>query len=164
MKTAHGIIVKVYPGDITHLPVDCIVNAANEHLVHAGGVARAIALAAGAEFERESKAYVKNHGPLSVTKCCVTSAGKLSYKHVIHTVGPTWEDYTDKEKAKCFADLQEAVEVTFRIADKLKLKSLAVPAISSGKKNIHFYFKIIMLLFQSNTYSSSLKSLSRLKN
>ncbi|XP_062611922.1 uncharacterized protein LOC134273728 [Saccostrea cucullata] len=132
MKSAEGITIKIYYGDITKLSVDCIVNAANEHLAHAGGVARAIAKAAGSEFEKESKDYVKTHGPLSVGSCCVTSAGRLSYKHVIHTVGPTWSDYKDKEKKYCLGDLQEAVEVTFRRADKLKLTSIAIPAISSG--------------------------------
>ncbi|XP_061162265.1 uncharacterized protein LOC133171518 [Saccostrea echinata] len=132
MKSAEGITIKIYCGDITKLSVECIVNAANEHLAHAGGVARAIAKAAGPDFEREGKEYVKRHGPLSVGTCCVTSAGRLSYKHVIHTVGPTWGDYKNKEKKYCFSDLQEAVEVTFRRADKLKLTSIAIPAISSG--------------------------------
>lgn len=133
MITKEGLVIKIYYGDIRNLPVEGIVNAANESLSHGGGVARAISDAAGYEFDKESKEYVKKHGRLAVGSCCVTSAGKLPYKNVIHTVGPTWYDYDAKEKKLCLNDVQEAVEVTFRRADKLGLRSIAIPAISSGK-------------------------------
>lgn len=72
---------------------------------------------------------MKKHGRLAVGSCCVTSAGKLPYKNVIHIVGPTWYDYN----AEDLSDLQKAVEVTFRRADKLGLRAIAVPLICSGK-------------------------------
>ena len=120
--------------------MDCIVNAANEHLMHGGGVAYAISDAAGYQFDQESTQYIKDNGPIPVGSCCVTSAGKLPYKHVIHTVGPRWGDYTDKEK--CLQDLQKSVMVTFEKADELHMKSIAIPAISSG--NAHFVCNIVL--------------------
>lgn len=51
-------------------------------------MAAAIADAAGYGFDQESRDYVQKHGPIAVGTCCVTSAGKLPYKCVIHTVGP----------------------------------------------------------------------------
>ncbi|XP_062600868.1 uncharacterized protein LOC134262487, partial [Saccostrea cucullata] len=131
VKVTDEFIVKIYQGSITKLRVDCIVNGANDKLMHGGGVALAIAEAAGYEFDRESVEYIRQHGPIPIGKCCVTSAGKLHYKCVIHTVGPRWHDYNNDGKKYCFDDLQEAVEVTFREAERLKMTSIAIPAISS---------------------------------
>ncbi|XP_062620291.1 uncharacterized protein LOC134281872 [Saccostrea cucullata] len=156
VKVKDGFTVKVYQGSITKLRVDCIVNAANNQLMHGGGVAYAIAEAAGYEFDRESAEYIRQHGPIPVGKCCVTSAGKLHYKCVIHTVGPRWHDYNNDEKKYCFNDLQEAVEVTFREADRLKMTSIAIPAISSGifglprDKCIECYYQAVVAFLSSN--------------
>lgn len=131
VKTTDGLVIKIYVGSITHLKVDCIVNAANERLMHGGGVALAISDAAGYQFDRESRKYVEDYGSIRVGNCCVTSAGKLPYKCVIHTVGPRWGDYSDKNQ--CLKDLQDSVEVTFKEADKRDMTSIAIPAISSGR-------------------------------
>ncbi|KAK3104456.1 hypothetical protein FSP39_002419 [Pinctada imbricata] len=130
--TQEGIIIKVYSGSITRLSVDCIVNAANENLMHGGGVAYAISNAAGYKFDAESREYVKKHGPINVGECCTTGAGDLPYKCVIHTVGPRWGDYRHNEKWQCEDDLQRAVEVTFTEAVKQGCQTVALPAISSG--------------------------------
>lgn len=130
VKTTEGLVIKIYAGSITYLNVDCIVNAANDKLMHGGGVALAISDAAGYQFDQESRDYVQKYGPIPVGNCCVTSAGKLSYKWVIHTVGPRWGDYSDKYQ--CLKDLQDSVEVTFKEADKRGMASIAIPAISSG--------------------------------
>ena len=53
------LAVKVIQNDITKEEVDAITNAANEYLVHGGGVAGAIARAGGPAINKESKQYVK---------------------------------------------------------------------------------------------------------
>ena len=131
IKTSVGLLIKVYTGSITKLNVDCIVNAANENLMHGGGVAAAISDAAGYQFDQESAQYIANNGPIPVGSCCVTSAGKLSYKCVIHTVGPRWSDYRDSNV--CLELLKKSVEVTFKTADMEGMNSVAIPAISFGK-------------------------------
>lgn len=131
LKTKEGLRIKIYAGSITRLVVDCIVNAANENLWHGGGVAAAISDAAGYQFDQESRDYTQKNGPIPVGRCCVTSAGKLPYKCVIHTVGPKWGDYRDK--SQCLKLLQDSVKVTFEEADYQKMRSIAIPAISSGK-------------------------------
>jgi O-acetyl-ADP-ribose deacetylase (regulator of RNase III) len=50
-----GVLVQVCQGDITLEPTDTIVNAANEQLSHASGVAGAISKKAGPEFDFESR-------------------------------------------------------------------------------------------------------------
>ncbi|XP_062600871.1 uncharacterized protein LOC134262490 [Saccostrea cucullata] len=156
VKVKDEFTVKVYQGSITKLGVDCIVNAANDKLMHGGGVAFAIAEAAGYEFSRESAEYIRQNGPIPVGKCCVTSAGDLHYKYVIHTVGPRWHDYKSDDKKYCFDDLQEAVEVTFREAERLKMTSIAIPAISSGifgvprDKCVECYYQAVVAFLSSN--------------
>lgn len=56
------LIVKVYEADILTVPVDSIVNAANSDLQHCGGVAHAIAKAAGETLLHESENIVQNNG------------------------------------------------------------------------------------------------------
>nr|XP_022339296.1 uncharacterized protein LOC111134504 isoform X2 [Crassostrea virginica] len=148
LKTAEGLLIKVYTGSITKLNVDCIVNAANENLMHGGGVAAAISEAAGYKFDKESAQYIEDNGPVPVGSCCVTSAGKLPYKCVIHTVGPRWSDYRDSNV--CLELLKKSVEVSFKSADVEGMNSVAIPAISSGifgvpkDKCVEQYYKAAM--------------------
>jgi O-acetyl-ADP-ribose deacetylase (regulator of RNase III) len=131
--TPEGLVVKVYEGSILHLNVDCIVNAANENLMHGGGVADVISRAAGYDFQKESDGYIQNNGPLRVTECCTTSAGNLQqYKCVIHAVGPKWHEYPIDKRA-CADDLQKTIVNCFKEAEIKNVSSVALPVISSGK-------------------------------
>ena len=85
--------IRVYQANILNLPVQCIVNAANKSLVHGGGIAKVIAEAAGPDLDREGCNYVKRYGRLGISEVCSTTAGKLHYECVLHTVGPDWNDY-----------------------------------------------------------------------
>lgn len=109
-------------GDITVEAVDAIVNAANTHLQHGGGVAGAIARRGGPAIQRESNAI----GYVPTGSAAVTSAGNLPCKHVIHAVGPIWG--TGNEDAM----LRSAVQSALELADSLGAATLSLPAISSG--------------------------------
>nr|XP_022342206.1 uncharacterized protein LOC111135979 [Crassostrea virginica] len=158
MKIAKGLLIKIYVGSITRLSVDCIVNAANEHLMHGGGVAFAISEAAGYEFDHESVQYITVNGPIPVGSCCVTSAGKLPYRCVIHTVGPRWTDYRDSNL--CLELLKQSVEVAFKTADIEGMHSVAIPAISSGifgvprDKCVEQYYKAAMSFCSTYPYKN----------
>ena len=106
--------------------VDAIVNAANEHLQHGGGVARTISKKGGTAIQKESDAWIQQHGPVSHSHPAWTSGGFLPAKYVIHAVGPVWGDGDEDNK------LADAVAGSLRVADELKLTSLAMPAISTG--------------------------------
>ncbi|KAK7471616.1 hypothetical protein BaRGS_00035713 [Batillaria attramentaria] len=128
--TMSGIKISVYKTDITKLPVDAIVNAANGHLAHGGGVAAAIARAAGPALEEEGDVYLRKNGPLKVTEVLPTTAGAMSCKKVLHAVGPRWDDYQDK--AQCQQDLEETVFNCLKTAHSLQFSSLALSSISSA--------------------------------
>lgn len=88
-----GFVLKVYNASITQVSVEAIVNAANDIMAHEGGVAKVISEAAGLSLNSESKRYVNTYGPVEVGKNIVTTAGRLPFKAVIHTVGPEWRQY-----------------------------------------------------------------------
>jgi O-acetyl-ADP-ribose deacetylase len=113
-------------GDLTQEPVDVIVNAANQHLQHGGGIAWAIVRRGGASIQKESDAWVHQHGLVNHQKPAVTGAGKMPCHYVFHAVGPVWGsgDEENKLHAAIYGCLQEAAE--------RKLTSIAFPAISTG--------------------------------
>ena len=140
--TVEGICVYVYIANILKLPVDCIVNAANDTLQHGGGVALVIARAAGRRLTEEGNCYVRQYGLLPVGTACTTTAGYLPYNYVIHAVGPRWTDFwphTVKNVKRCESLLQNAILSSFTEAMNRGQKTIALPAISSGKCFLHEY-------------------------
>src|SRR5215210_71098 len=93
-----GQTIQIVQGDITIEDVDAIVNAANEHLQHGGGVAWAISKAGGPTVQQESDKWIQQHGPVSHSHPAWTSAGLLPAKYVIHAVGPVWGDGDEDNK------------------------------------------------------------------
>lgn len=121
-----GQRLEVLWGDITDERVDAIVNAANSHLMHGGGVAAAIIHRGGRVIEEESLDWVKKHGLVSHESPAYTSAGKLPCGYVIHAVGPVWGSGDEDHK------LQQAITGSLRLAEQLELQSIAFPPISTG--------------------------------
>lgn len=122
-----GQTLQIVQGDITIEEVDAIVNAANEHLQHGGGVAWAISKRGGPMVQKESDEWVRQHGPVSHSHPAWTSGGDLPAKYIIHAAGPVWaDDGTDDAK------LAAAVTGSLRVADELKCESVSMPAISTG--------------------------------
>ena len=121
-----GQTVQIVQGDITTEEVGAIVNAANEHLQHGGGVAWAISKKGGPAIQKESDAWIRHHGTVPHARPAWTSGGLLPAKYVIHAVGPVWGDGDEDHK------LEAAVTGSLQVADELKCSSIALPAISTG--------------------------------
>src|SRR6476469_3984447 len=80
--------LRAIQADITTLDVDAIVNAANESLAPGGGVCGAIHRAAGPELA-EACAKI---GGCPTGSARITPGFRLTARHVIHAVGPVWND------------------------------------------------------------------------
>src|SRR5512142_3082566 len=93
-----GQTIQIVQGDITIEEVDAIVNAANEHLQHGGGVAWAISKKGGSAIQKESDAWIRQHGRVTHAHPAWTSGGDLPAKYVIHAVGPVWGDGDEDQK------------------------------------------------------------------
>ena len=118
----NGTRLELLDGDITELAVDAIVNAANEQLDLGSGVAGAIRKKGGPSIQAECKRI----GGAPVGTAVLTGAGDLPSKHVIHAVGPKKGDEDVDKK------LASAVRSSLALADRHRLKSIAIPAISTG--------------------------------
>ncbi|NUQ02196.1 MAG: macro domain-containing protein [Armatimonadetes bacterium] len=125
--TPQGVRLAVHDGDLTTETVDAIVNAANSHLAHGGGVAGAIVRRGGQAIQDESDAWVREHGPVPTGQAALTGAGTLACRAVIHAVGPIWRT-GDVEPAQ----LRSAVLNALALAAAEGFESVALPAISSG--------------------------------
>lgn len=122
----NGRRLEIAQGDLTEESLDAIVNAANAHLQHGGGVAGAIVRKGGYPIQEESNAWVRKYGPVSHAQPAYTGAGKLPCRYVIHAVGPVWGEGDEDAK------LQAAVSGSLTVASRLGLHSIALPAISTG--------------------------------
>jgi O-acetyl-ADP-ribose deacetylase (regulator of RNase III) len=118
----HNTIIVIKQADLTGEDADTIVNAANSHLQHGGGLAGAIVRKGGRIIQDESDRI----GYVPVGQAVMTSAGRLMARHVIHAVGPMMGEGNEDEK------LRNATQNSLALASTHGFHTLAFPAISTG--------------------------------
>lgn len=120
----NGKVLELVRGDIIAQEVDAIVNAANSGLRGGGGVDGAIHRAGGPDIMRECRQL----GGCPTGEACVTTAGRLKARYVIHAVGPVWSGGGRDEPAL----LAGAYRHSLKLAAENGLESIAFPSISTG--------------------------------
>ena len=106
-------LVEIVQGDITKIPVEAIVNAANERMLGGGGVDGAIHSAAGSRLEEAcqmvEEVYPGIRCPTGEAR--ITPAFDLPATHVIHTVGPIWRGGTNREDDLLASAYRSSMEI-----------------------------------------------------
>ncbi len=120
----NGREIHLVQGDITTCRVDAIVNAANSGLRGGGGVDGAIHRAGGPTIMAECRQI----GSCPTGQACVTSAGDLHARYVIHAVGPVWQGGAHGEQDLLASAYRRSLEV----AEERKVETVAFPSISTG--------------------------------
>ena len=116
--------VEFISGSVVYATTDAIVNAANSRLMHGGGLARAIADAAGPELWAECDLIDE----VPTGSAVATTAGELAATWVIHAVGPIWHGGGSGEAEL----LASAYRSSIQAAAEVGARSVAFPSISTG--------------------------------
>jgi O-acetyl-ADP-ribose deacetylase (regulator of RNase III) len=120
--TVGNSILELVDGDITEMDTEAIVNAANAQLILGGGVAGAIRKKGGPIIQQQCNKI----GGTFVGGAVITAGGNLKAKYVIHAVGPRMGEGDEDEK------LKNATLNSLKLADQKGIKSISLPAISTG--------------------------------
>ncbi|XP_029795290.1 protein mono-ADP-ribosyltransferase PARP9 isoform X3 [Suricata suricatta] len=164
-----GLELSVWRDDLTRHVVDVVVNAANEELIHAGGLAHALVKAGGPEIQERSREIISRCGKVPTGKIALTGAGRLPCKLIIHAVGPRW---LAKDPQRCIGKLQEAIRniLDYVTSPQSHIETIAIPALSSGIFQFpldlctHTIVETISIYFQRKQLAGDLKEIHLVSN
>ncbi len=146
--------IEIIRRDITELEVDAIVNAANSSLMGGGGVDGAIHRAAGPAL----KEYCSKLGGCITGEAKTTPGFNLKAKYIIHTVGPVWNNGTEREEQL----LRNCYNNSLREAINFQCKSLAFPSISTGAYRFPFEKACTIALKTIDSFLSKNSSIEKI--
>ena len=114
--------VRLIKADLTDLDADAFVFYAQSDLALGSGYGTAISVRGGPTIQKELEALA----PVAAGEAVVTAAGKLKARHIIHAVGPRFQE----------EDLEGKLRTTMRNAlaraEEQDIDSLAFPAMGAG--------------------------------
>lgn len=147
------LMIEVKKGDITTATTEAIVNAANNEFWMGSGVAGAIKAAGGNVIEEEAMAK----GPVMPGEAVWTSAGKLRFKYIIHGA-VMGQNLRTNDKL-----IRQTTIAALRIADDLKLESVALPAFGTGVGGFPIKACANIMVTAARSFGSMTKHLKRVE-
>lgn len=143
------VTIQTLQADLWSLPVAAVVHATDTDLSVPADLLHRIGSTVARELE-----YI---GYCPVGEAIITGGGNLLFEKIIHTVGPRWGEGSERGK------LAGAVFECLRLAEVNGLKSLALPAISTGSQGYPLENCATTMLTQIIDYTfEDLRSLRRI--
>lgn len=118
----NNCVLRLLKGDITDLDIEAFVFYARSDLTLGSGFGGAIAVRGGPSVQKELEPLA----PVAPGEAVVSSAGKLKARHIIHAVGPKFQEEDTEGK------LRTAVLNSLRRAEEAGVGRLALPAMGAG--------------------------------
>ncbi|XP_054256968.1 core histone macro-H2A.1-like isoform X1 [Macrosteles quadrilineatus] len=145
-------------GDITGMTAEALVHPTNAILAMVGEVGQALERKGGKDFLQEVHSLKQTHGNLDTAEAVVCPGHNFTARWVIHINLPSFNEADSMDK------LEKAVHNCLTVADQRNIKSLALPAIGSGRAGFpkqqaaNTVLRSISSYF-SSTLSSSVKQI-----
>lgn len=126
-EVAEGIqinqsVVRLIKDDVTDLDVDAFVFYAQSDLALGTGFGGAISVRGGPSIQKE----LNELAPVALGEAVVSAAGELKAQHIIHAVGPKFQEEDTEGK------LRSTVLNSLRRAEESEVERLAFPAMGAG--------------------------------
>jgi len=121
-KQVNKSVVRLIRDDITDIEVDAFVFYAEPDLALGTGFGGAISVRGGPTIQKE----LDELAPVAPGESVVSAAGKLKAKHIIHAVGPRFQEEEIEDK------LGTTVLNSLIRAEETEVESVAFPAMGAG--------------------------------
>lgn len=114
--------IRLAKGDITDMEIEAFVYYAQHDLVLGSGFGTAISIRGGPAIQKE----LNQLGPLETTEVVMSAAGEMKANHIIHAVGPRFQEENLENK------LKTTVLNCLKAADEKGIKAVAFPPMGAG--------------------------------
>lgn len=121
-KKVNDKVVRIVRQDVTDVEVDAFVYYATSDLVLGSGWGTAIAVRGGPSIQEE----LNGLGPVETGGAVISSAGEMKAKHIIHAVGPKFQE-EDQE-----AKLRKTMHSVLKCAEENGVEKIAFPPMGTG--------------------------------
>lgn len=121
-KRVNQTLIRLLRCDITDLEVDAFVYYAQPNLAIGSGFGTAISVRGGPTIQKE----LAELGPVATGEAVVSSAGNLKATHIVHAVGPRFQEEDTEAK------LRTTVLNSLRRAEETGVKTIAFPPMGAG--------------------------------
>ena len=132
LQVMNNVEITIERCDVVKENANILVNTANSHLFHDGGLARAFCNIGGDGIIHESQSWIDMFNRVPVGGLAVTSAGNIAVaQNIIHVVGPNWNEHKNEDKlmVQC---LKCCVVNILDTSASMGAQTLALPSISTG--------------------------------
>jgi O-acetyl-ADP-ribose deacetylase (regulator of RNase III) len=114
--------IRLVKGDITDLEIESFIYYARSDLALGAGFGNSISMRGGRTIQEE----LKQIGSIGTTEAVVTAAGDMKANHIIHAVGPKFQEENLEEK------LRDTILNALKQAETVGIKKIAVPPMGTG--------------------------------